>query len=82
MWIPMVIEFITPLVNELKTIFPVVDYAYTYIPTYTMGQIGFILASKDPVSKPFSISHIDARLYLLTIAYTDLVVYSDSRNEF
>lgn len=41
-----------PLIKELntftKTLFPVVEYAYTTIPTYPSGQIGFVLASKDP----------------------------------
>lgn len=40
-----------PLIKELntftKTIFPTVEYAYTTIPTYPSGQIGFVLASKD-----------------------------------
>ncbi|CAG8722340.1 4187_t:CDS:2, partial [Acaulospora colombiana] len=31
----------------VKEIFPVVDYAFTTIPTYPSGQIGFCLASKD-----------------------------------
>lgn len=41
-----------PLIKELntftKTLFPVVEYAYTTIPTYPSGQIGFVLCSKDP----------------------------------
>lgn len=40
-----------PLIKELntfsKTLFPVVEYAYTTIPTYPSGQIGFVLCSKD-----------------------------------
>lgn len=40
-----------PLIKELntftKTIFPTVEYAYTTIPTYPSGQIGFVLCSKD-----------------------------------
>ncbi|CCA77802.1 probable chimeric spermidine synthase/saccharopine reductase [Serendipita indica DSM 11827] len=31
----------------VKEIFPVVEYAFTTIPTYPSGQIGFCLASKD-----------------------------------
>ncbi|KIJ45926.1 hypothetical protein M422DRAFT_29570 [Sphaerobolus stellatus SS14] len=38
------------LINELrkntKKIFPTVEYAYTTIPTYPSGQIGFIVAAK------------------------------------
>jgi spermidine synthase len=40
-----------PLIKELntftKTIFPTVEYAFTTIPTYPSGQIGFVLCSKD-----------------------------------
>ncbi|KAI2020130.1 putrescine aminopropyltransferase, partial [Ophidiomyces ophidiicola] len=28
-------------------VFPVVEYAYTTIPTYPSGQIGFLVACKD-----------------------------------
>ncbi|KAG7227072.1 hypothetical protein INR49_022419 [Caranx melampygus] len=31
-----------------RTLFPVVDYAYSTIPTYPSGQIGFMLCGKDP----------------------------------
>lgn len=41
-----------PLIKGLntftKTLFPVVEYASTTIPTYPSGQISFVLASKDP----------------------------------
>ncbi|KAJ1942795.1 hypothetical protein GGF37_002952, partial [Kickxella alabastrina] len=30
-----------------RKLFPVAEYAYTTIPTYPSGQIGFILCSKD-----------------------------------
>ena len=40
-----------PLIAQLRTmtrqIFPVSQYAFTTIPTYPSGQIGFILCSKD-----------------------------------
>ncbi|KAJ2821088.1 putrescine aminopropyltransferase, partial [Coemansia furcata] len=40
-----------PLIKEVLTfarkLFPVAEYAYTTIPTYPSGQIGFILCSKD-----------------------------------
>ena len=48
-----------PLIADLKkmcsTIFPRVEYAYTTIPTYPSGQIGFLVCCKDPnrdVKKP------------------------------
>ncbi len=41
-----------PLIKELKKdckeVFPVAEYAYTTIPTYPSGQIGFMVCSKDP----------------------------------
>lgn len=48
-----------PIIEKLKKdcqqIFPVVEYAYTLIPTYPSGNIGFMVCSKDPkadVKKP------------------------------
>ncbi|KAI6023488.1 Spermine/spermidine synthase-domain-containing protein [Pisolithus marmoratus] len=41
-----------PLISQLRDmtaeIFPVTQYAYTTIPTYPSGQIGFMVCSKDP----------------------------------
>lgn len=41
-----------PLITKLKKdcgeIFPVAEYAYTTIPTYPSGQIGFMVCCKDP----------------------------------
>ncbi|KAI6102285.1 Saccharopine dehydrogenase-domain-containing protein [Pisolithus croceorrhizus] len=41
-----------PLISQLRNmtaeIFPISQYAYTTIPTYPSGQIGFIVCSKDP----------------------------------
>ncbi|KAI0919661.1 hypothetical protein AcV5_001666 [Taiwanofungus camphoratus] len=40
-----------PLINELRKmtrgLFPVSEYAYTTIPTYPSGQIGFVVCSKE-----------------------------------
>uniref|UniRef100_UPI0037E8D127 spermidine synthase-like n=1 Tax=Semicossyphus pulcher TaxID=241346 RepID=UPI0037E8D127 len=40
------------LIKEMRTfckkLFPVVEYAYTCVPSYSSGQIGFMLCSKDP----------------------------------
>jgi spermidine synthase len=48
-----------PLIASLRKscleVFPVVEYAYTTIPTYPSGQIGFMVCSKDAkrdVKKP------------------------------
>lgn len=40
-------DLIHPLVQSCRKMFPVVKYAYTAIPTYPCGQIGFILCSKN-----------------------------------
>lgn len=48
-----------PIIKDLKkacgSVFPVAEYAYTTIPTYPTGQIGFMVCSKDKnanVKKP------------------------------
>lgn len=44
MWLHL--DLIKPLVNSISQTFTTVEYAYTTIPTYPSGQIGFILATK------------------------------------
>lgn len=51
LWIPMAATIIGSLLNDIKSLFPVAGYAYAQIPTYTTGQIGFILASKNKNTK-------------------------------
>lgn len=49
------LELIAKVLGETRRIFGTARYAYTAIPTYPSGQIGFILAAKDAaidVSKP------------------------------
>jgi len=49
------LSLITDLKKSCREVFPVVEYAYTTIPTYPSGQIGFMVCSKDPkadVKKP------------------------------
>jgi spermidine synthase len=41
------LPLITKLKKDCKQIFPVAEYAYTTIPTYPSGQIGFMVCSKD-----------------------------------
>ncbi|EDK44240.1 putrescine aminopropyltransferase [Lodderomyces elongisporus] len=53
MWIHM--DIISKLKKDCSDIFPVVEYAYTMIPTYPSGSIGFMVCSKDAnanVKKP------------------------------
>ncbi|GFR94714.1 spermidine synthase [Elysia marginata] len=45
MWVHL--ELIKGMVDFCKTIYPSVSYAYTTIPTYPCGQIGFMICSLD-----------------------------------
>ncbi len=38
---------IAELKRSCKEVFPTVEYAYTTIPTYPSGQIGFMVCTKD-----------------------------------
>jgi len=49
------LQLITNLRKQCKEVFPVAEYAYTTIPTYPSGQIGFMVCTKDKnrnVTKP------------------------------
>jgi len=49
------LELIINLKKSCREVFPVAEYAYTTIPTYPSGQIGFMVCCKDAahdVSKP------------------------------
>jgi spermidine synthase len=52
MWLHM--DLIHDVMTTCKDIYPVVNYAYTTIPTYPSGQIGHIVACKDPSATPSS----------------------------
>mmetsp|Transcript_14180 Transcript_14180/g.15362 ORF Transcript_14180/g.15362 Transcript_14180/m.15362 type:complete len:307 (+) Transcript_14180:11-931(+) len=41
------LDLIEKVFGQVKNIFPLVNYAYTTIPTYPSGQIGFMIASLD-----------------------------------
>jgi spermidine synthase len=41
------LSLIAKLKADCKSVFPVAEYAYTTIPTYPSGQIGFMICSKD-----------------------------------
>lgn len=41
------LPLITKLKKDCKEVFPNVEYAYTTIPTYPSGQIGFMVCCKD-----------------------------------
>lgn len=65
-WLHM--DIILKLKKDCKEIFPVAEYAYTLIPTYPSGTIGFMVCSKDKganVRKPlrsFDKLFVDAHL--------------------
>lgn len=56
MWLH--VDLIRPLVQSISSTYQSVEYAYTTIPTYPSGQIGFIIATKnrgtctEPARKP------------------------------
>lgn len=41
------LDIIKPLMDSIKETYTTVEYAYTTIPTYPSGQIGFIIAGKN-----------------------------------
>ncbi|CAH0014357.1 unnamed protein product [Clonostachys rhizophaga] len=41
------LDLIARLKKDCKEVFPVAEYAYTTIPTYPSGQIGFMICTKD-----------------------------------
>ena len=41
------LPLITKVLSTMKSLFPLVNYAYTSIPSYPSGTIGFVLCSKD-----------------------------------
>jgi spermidine synthase len=46
------LDLITKIKKDCRAVFPTVEYAYTCIPTYPGGQIGFMVCSKDPNCNP------------------------------
>jgi len=51
MWLEDDLPFISSLMRSCRALYPVVDYAYTCVPTYPGGQIGFALCSTNPGTK-------------------------------
>jgi spermidine synthase len=44
------LDIIKPLMDSIRQTYSTVEYAYTTIPTYPSGQIGFIIAGKNRAS--------------------------------
>lgn len=63
------LDLIRPMMASCKELFPTVEYAYTTVPTYPSGQIGFIICSKQgtnlqvPTRKPSSAVQDSMRYY-------------------
>jgi spermidine synthase len=63
------LNLIRPLIRAISNTYTSVEYAYTTIPTYPSGQIGFIVASKGrsgcktPVRKPDEKTQAELRYY-------------------
>ena len=43
------LPFIVQVTGYLRSIFPTVGYAFTTVPSYPSGQIGFFIASRSEV---------------------------------
>ena len=48
MWLDL--DLIARVMKDVQNLFPVARYATASVPTYTSGQIGMVVASKDKVS--------------------------------
>ncbi|CAH00912.1 spermine synthase [Kluyveromyces lactis] len=42
------LEYLKTLLNTSRSVFPVAEYCYTMLPTYTSGQLGLIACCKNP----------------------------------
>jgi spermidine synthase len=58
MWLHLDLQLIKPLVNSISKTYSSVEYAFTTIPSYPSGQLGFIVTIKGvqsckvPVREP------------------------------
>jgi len=41
------VDFIKEVMERAREIFPTVQYAYSTVPSYPSGQLGFIVAAKE-----------------------------------
>ena len=65
------LELISKLMKSCQEIFPVVEYAYTTIPTYIGGQIGFLLNSKN------SETNFRVSCFLFRILYSQSTLWNE-----
>ena len=50
------LDLIERVMRDAGALYPLVDYAFTTIPSYPSGQIGFILACKEGAVEGYSLS--------------------------
>lgn len=75
-------HLIAPLLKSCTELFPVVDYAYTCIPTYPGGQIGFILCSTNPVSSFFLKKQNKNTVYFMQVLFSQPVFFLSKETQF
>jgi len=81
------LNLIRPLVNSISRLYTTVEYAYTTIPTYPSGQIGFIVATKDrgeckvPSRKPDEKTQKHLRYYTPELHQAAFVLPAFARRE-
>jgi len=87
------LDIIKPLMDSIKQNYSSVEYAYTTIPTYPSGQIGFIIAGKNrgscvkPVREPTAEQTDTLRYYSTEIhqaafvlpAFAKKAIYGDAK---
>ena len=79
MWLHL--DLIKPLVKSISKTFSTVEYAYTTIPTYPSGQIGFIVATKgvkggckEPIRTPDKVTQQELQYYTTDIHRASFVL--------
>ncbi|GKY97550.1 hypothetical protein MPSEU_000713200 [Mayamaea pseudoterrestris] len=81
------LNLIRPLVSAISKTYSTVEYAYTTIPTYPSGQIGFIVATKGrgkchtPARKPDANTEASMKYYNAAIHEAAFVLPSFARRE-
>jgi len=72
------LALIKKVMADASAIYPVVDYAYTCIPTYPSGQIGFILAQKGGSSTSMRTPRAIPAAMASTLRYYNSVIHKAS----
>jgi spermidine synthase len=60
MWLHL--DLIQPLIQSIQQLYTTVEYAYTTIPTYPSGQIGFIIATKSDDTTTYTTCRLPRRV--------------------